>query len=448
MRKRTALLTSAILAVTGLGLADPLATFTHAADPADQPAAAPRPADQRQPSDQKQTGDQTGIGADTANRHQAMKVKGVQDLFAQAADAAVMKDGFSQFAGLFADSNSATTGAGRGYGANPAIGASSRDGTRDIQPTRTGSDTADRTGAAADARPGTPAGQREATAERPDPTGTARPGSARADNSARSDNSAKADTKALDNVVDQFNQAWKAKYGKDLRITDGAVVFADITANDITSGQAQPASGRERGIGDQPDATKSTTPGVQGINGNTSNRDGVNAARDTGAGTGAQPNPRPADSATDSRTGANAGNPDRNADRINANEEATVRVPAVGSAQAVTVRLLHTGPGTFRFASNGPVDQQKLASALQKHLQEVIDDKAQWPADENQAQRLVTQHVLMAASDAGAGDNNAQPAGANLPGLRSPAGGTSTDTDRPSGNGAGVAPGTNGSAPR
>ncbi|MDB5298800.1 MAG: hypothetical protein JWO87_463, partial [Phycisphaerales bacterium] len=287
------------------------------------------------------------------------------------------------------------------------------------------------------------AGQRAATAERPAPTGTARP------------DSDKADTKALDNIVDQFNQAWKAKYGKDLHITDGSVVFADITANDITSGQAQPASGRERGTGDQPDATKSTTPGVQGINGNTSNRDGVNAARDTGAGardTGNAARDTGAAARDTDTAGRDAGRAAREAGASGGdmNNETTVRVPAVGSAQAVTLRLVHTGPGTFRFASNGPVDQQKLSSALQKHLQEVIDAKAQWPADVNQAQRLVTQHVLMAASEAGAGDNSAQPAGAHLGGAKAPAGGASTDTDRPNGNGAGVGvgPGTNGSAPR
>jgi hypothetical protein len=413
MRKRNALLTSAILAVTGLGLADPMIGLTRAADPADQPAGIPR------------TGDASRANADatSGDRHQAMQVKGVQDLFAQATDAAVMKGGLSQLDNLFVDSS----------GANAST-INKNNGARDDQPARADRDATNRSGAASDPRPGTPSGQRAATIERPSPTGTGQPAGA---DTARNNNDA-TKNEALDNTVDQFNQAWKAKYGKDPRIADGQVVYSDITANDIVmGGQAQPASGVERGSGNDGATAQPGKSGVQGVNGDTSVRDGANASKDAAG--------RPITPDNTRNTDAAAGNTN-----ININEETKVNVPAVGDAKAVKLHLLRTGPGTYRFASRGPIDQQRLASALQKHLQEVLDAKAQWPADANQGERLVSQHVLMAIAEVSHRDRDAQPAGAHLPGDPAPAKGAATDVDQPNGNGTGVgnAPGTNGSAPK
>ena len=98
--------------------------------------------------------------------------------------------------------------------------------------------------------------------------------------------------------------------------------------------------------------------------------------------------------------------------------EISVNVPPVLGSQAVTVRLVRMGQDNFRFASSGGmVDQQRLASALETHIKHVMDQKDRWPTDAAQAQRLVTQHVLMAVSEASnAAGENAQPAGLHLPG--------------------------------
>jgi hypothetical protein len=107
----------------------------------------------------------------------------------------------------------------------------------------------------------------------------------------------------------------------------------------------------------------------------------------------------------------------------------TIKVPQVEKAEAVTLRVVRQGANEYKFASAGrEVDQQRLANALEKHLKEVVDSKDQWPSDQQKAQRLVTQHVLMAISEVGMGHgaagDNAQPAGNRIPGE------TGTNSDR------------------
>jgi len=112
------------------------------------------------------------------------------------------------------------------------------------------------------------------------------------------------------------------------------------------------------------------------------------------------------------------------------NEQLTVDVPPVTGTMAVNIRLVREGPSNFKFASEKQMQQGQqaqqgqqmqhmhLTSALEKHLKEVVEQKAQWPSDQQKAQRLVTQHVLMAISECQSGNmnENAQPAGSRIQG--------------------------------
>jgi len=68
----------------------------------------------------------------------------------------------------------------------------------------------------------------------------------------------------------------------------------------------------------------------------------------------------------------------------------------------------------YKFAGN----PDRLASSLEKHLKEAVDQKDRWPSDQKQAERLVTQHVLMAIAETQGhhGSDNAQPAGERIRG--------------------------------
>jgi len=56
-------------------------------------------------------------------------------------------------------------------------------------------------------------------------------------------------------------------------------------------------------------------------------------------------------------------------------------------------------PDTWKIDVPDSVDARKLYDNLLNHLTMVDDQQAQWPADENDAYRLVSHHVLMAIMD-------------------------------------------------
>ena len=54
------------------------------------------------------------------------------------------------------------------------------------------------------------------------------------------------DTSKLDERIAKFRKDWKEKYSQDFRAGDEAVVYADITARDVSAGEAMPASAKIR----------------------------------------------------------------------------------------------------------------------------------------------------------------------------------------------------------
>lgn len=75
-----------------------------------------------------------------------------------------------------------------------------------------------------------------------------------------------------------------------------------------------------------------------------------------------------------------------------------VRIPPIRNAPGTTLDLLKDGSGGYRFVVNGIVDRQRLASELNGQLQALLANQKDWPADAEAAERLVTQHVLLAVS--------------------------------------------------
>lgn len=75
---------------------------------------------------------------------------------------------------------------------------------------------------------------------------------------------------------------------------------------------------------------------------------------------------------------------------------AVVTLPAAGGLPALSVSMLNELPDTWRFDIPTRISSQNLVTNLERHLTMVKDNAAKWPADVNEAYRLITHHVLMA----------------------------------------------------
>jgi len=106
-----------------------------------------------------------------------------------------------------------------------------------------------------------------------------------------------------------------------------------------------------------------------------------------------------------------------------AQNNALVMIAASGSTPAVTARFVNEG-GQWKLDIPDTVDAQKIQQNLNQQLGQLEDQKASWPADQNQAAVQATRVVLAALTDAGgAGASGAGATGAGAPGA---AGGAQT----------------------
>jgi hypothetical protein len=164
------------------------------------------------------------------------------------------------------------------------------------------------------------------------------------------DNFADQEHADLDAASKAFMDAWRSKYNRDFDIVDEKVVYNDakfrITQSEIGDNAAQPAAGQVPPAGNNNDAD--------------TNRDaGRNIA-----------------TVTVTADGAAAG--------------------AMGDLQ---VPLIHELPDSWRIDVPDSVDGPKLKSNLIAHLNAVTAMKDQWPADPNEAYRVVSIHMLKAVLD-------------------------------------------------
>ena len=344
IRNRTALIAAAALAVGALGL--PASTLAQ-----DKTETNSRQNQSSTPDSSRQQGAATD--SQSAGRtDQAADTRGVRELLCSATDNAARGGGFDDFAKLFAASS-------------PTAGQTPKASTDDSLKHLGDSTTT----------PKTP----EEIKKLQD-----RAGQFQKDWKDKTGQDTHADTNKLDERVTQFRKDWKQKYAQDFQVGDRAVVYADITASDMSVGEARQAS--------------STIHGSAGAD----RKDGTAGGADL-----SQPDARsqtPTAGTDAVRDGAQ-----RAAGHITSQDgqRMTLSVPAYQDAQAVRVQLISGGSNTYHFAQPTPFDRQMLADNLAKHIGMVDDNKANWPNDVNVAYRLVTQHVLMAVSESEGGTQHA-----------------------------------------
>jgi hypothetical protein len=78
---------------------------------------------------------------------------------------------------------------------------------------------------------------------------------------------------------------------------------------------------------------------------------------------------------------------------------AVVTVAASHGAPELKVPLIHELPDMWKIDVPDSVDGKTFYTSVFKHLTMVDEDKANWPADVNDAYRMVTHHVLMGILD-------------------------------------------------
>jgi len=184
----------------------------------------------------------------------------------------------------------------------------------------------------------------------------------------------KQDHTVLDGRIAQFQKDWQAKYNQEFKIKDKEAVFSTAFATFIQGEipkDARLASERQTGT-----ANPTPAPGMQPDVNN------AQAQRDANKTAGGDTNREPG------------------------RKIATVEVAASHGLPALTVPLIHEFPDRWKIDVPDSYTSQQFHDNLLKHLTMLDDNKAQWPADVNEAYRLVSHHILMAVLNASDTDMN------------------------------------------
>jgi hypothetical protein len=184
-------------------------------------------------------------------------------------------------------------------------------------------------------------------------------------------------TGELKTVVESIQKKWKDKYGGSFDM-DAKVALNDPFMTIANMGEARTAGERQTTV-TLPKADVDVNRTNSGVAGNVDVQQGsVDTTRTDSART----------------TG----------DAARGNETATVSVPASHGLPPVTLQMVRQD-ASWKLDLPDSIDEAKLGSNLLTHLRQVDQSAATWPADKNEAYRVVTHHVLMALTD--------QPAGAS-----------------------------------
>jgi len=197
----------------------------------------------------------------------------------------------------------------------------------------------------------------------------------------------------LDGRIESFLKDWKAKYNEDFnfsRSNRNDVLndqFARIVQGEI--GEARTASGKEVPSA-EPQNVKGGSPadlkksGVNQPDANSNKTFGGDTKREPGRNIATVIIPAAAMASAKIEPGANP--------------------PMTGKMEAqkeLAIPLIHELPDTWKIDVPDNIDGQKLYDNLVKHLTMVDEDRANWPADKNEAYRTVTRHMLEALFDTG-----------------------------------------------
>jgi len=194
----------------------------------------------------------------------------------------------------------------------------------------------------------------------------------------------------LDGRIDQFNKDWKAKYNEDFGFKSdrGNVLndsFARITQGEI--GEARTAGGKEVPSA-EPQNVKGGTP--EDLKKSGVNQPDANSSKTFGGETNREPGRNVATVTLSAEAKASAS--------IKSGESPTADVEM---HKDLPIPMIHQMPDSWKIDIPDNIDGQRLHDNLLKHLTQLDENHANWPADKNEAYREVTRQVMMALMESG-----------------------------------------------
>jgi len=178
----------------------------------------------------------------------------------------------------------------------------------------------------------------------------------------------------LDGRADQFLKDWKDKYNEDFDIDKASDIYNDqmVSISEMNPAEARTAGEKiKEGAKDAGQAIEHAAKDVVG--------------KDSTADAAKQDLNRPT---------------------------ATATIAASHGLPELKINLVSEYPDRWKIDLPDTIDGQKLKDNVLKHLTMVDEDKANWPADKNEAYRAVSHHLLTAVAQSG--DENATPAAGTL----------------------------------
>jgi len=198
------------------------------------------------------------------------------------------------------------------------------------------------------------------------------------------------DFATLNGRIDQFNKDWKAKYNEDFGFSSqrNDVLndsFARIVQGEI--GEARTAGGKEVPSA-EPQNVKGGTP--QDLKKSGVNQPDANSSKTFGGETNREPGRNVATVIIKGFAKAEA--------KVEPGQPMTAKMEA---QKELAIPMIHQLPDSWKIDIPDNVGGQQLYDNLLKHLTMVDEDRANWPADKNEAYRAVTRHLMQAVMEGG-----------------------------------------------
>lgn len=239
-------------------------------------------------------------------------------------------------------------------------------------------------------------------------------------------------------VAQQVKQAYQQKYNKQLSFANAPDIFGtDFFRSGGGLDTAQPAGGRIQGSGTGTSGTGGTGTGTgsgTGSGAGTGTSGTGTGSGTSGTGTGTSGTGTGTSGTGTGTSGTGAGTTGSGLSNLAGAQ--IITIPASHGMGPVVVPLMREG-SDWKINVPDTLNQQKLQQNLVQHLNMVLQQKDQWPADEKEAQKSLAHHVLAAVMDqdnkAGEKENIRDGAGRTGTGTGTGTGGTNSP-----GNGGGV----------
>jgi len=198
------------------------------------------------------------------------------------------------------------------------------------------------------------------------------------------------DFATLNGRIDQFNKDWKAKYNEDFGFSSqrNDVLndsFARIVQGEI--GEARTAGGKEVPSA-EPQNVKGGTP--QDLKKSGVNQPDANSSKTFGGDTNREAGRNVATVIIKGFAKAEA--------KVEPGQPMTAKMEA---QKELAIPMIHQLPDSWKIDIPDNVGGQQLYDNLLKHLTMVDEDRANWPADKNEAYRAVTRHIMQAMMEGG-----------------------------------------------